>query len=122
MTKILLCFLSLFLISPVFAGQFEDAMKSNENVLLYIYTPQCGYCTKFNPNYKKLVYAYGQKCKFVKIDGTTQYGVNLAYQMRASYVPFVALIKTKTKKATVVPADCLLRYSCVNQKVNSFIR
>lgn len=108
--------------APAFAGALEDAINKNDNVFLYIYTPQCSYCTKFNPNYKKLNSVYGEKCKFVKIDGTTDYGRNLIYAFRASYVPFVILLKSKTKKAVVIQSDCLLNYSCVSQKVNAFIR
>lgn len=122
MFKIVLSFLLLFFTLPVFAGSFEDAMNSSDNVFLYIYTPQCSYCTKFNPNYRKLTSVYGQKCKFVKVDGTTNYGRNLAYTLRASYVPFVVLFKTKTKNAAAIPPDCLLDYSCVSKKVNSFVK
>lgn len=107
---------------PAFAGSFEDALNSSDNVFLYIYTPSCGYCKRFEPNYNKLVSAFGNKCKFVKLNGAEQYGGTIAYQYKASYVPYVVLIKTKTKTGTVIPADCLLKYSCVSQKVSDFIK
>ncbi len=122
MIKILLCFISLFLTIPVFAGQFEDAMRNNDNIFLYIYTPQCGYCKKFEPNYKKLVSAFGNKCKFVKLDGNTEYGETIAYKYKAVYVPFVLLINNKTKQTTMVPPHCLTDYSCVSQRVKSFVK
>ncbi len=122
MIKKIFVLFAFLLVPPVIAGQFEDAMATNENVFLYIYTPQCGYCMKFSQNYRRLISAYGQKCKFVKINGETPYGVNLATKLRANYVPFVALINSKANKGEIISSDCLLEYSCVSNKVNLFIK
>ena len=121
MVRIILCFFALLFSLSAFAGQFEDASRNNKKVFLYIYTPTCGYCKKFDTNYRKLLSAYGNKCKFVKIDGSTQYGSQIAYKYQVQYVPYVVLITTKTKQGQIVPADCLMNYSCVSQKVNSFV-
>lgn len=122
MLRILLCFLLLFLAVPAFAGQLEDAVKSNDKVFLYIHTPSCGYCKKFDSNYRKLLGAYGTRCKFLKLDATTPYGGAVANKYRVSFVPFVVLINTKSKQNTLVAPDCLLDYACINKRVNSFVR
>ena len=60
---LILSFLSL----PVFAGTFEDAMKTNNYVFLYLYTSDCGYCKRFLPIYEKLAKTE-TGVKFVKVD------------------------------------------------------
>lgn len=122
MIRLVLCFLSLFLLLPAYAGPFEDAMNNHSKVILYIYTPKCSYCNKFEPNFNKLIAAYGQKCKFVKLDGTTQYGAKIAYQSKVSYVPYFVMIDNKARTGNIVSIDCLLKYSCVSQKVDKFIK
>lgn len=117
-----MCILSLLFAVPVFAGDFEDAMKNSNRVCLYVYTPSCGYCKKFEPNYKKLVATYGQKCKFVKVNGETEYGARIGYKYGVKYVPYVALIYPKTQKGTKVSPDCLLDYACISNKINAFIK
>ncbi len=122
MIRFILCLLSLFFVSPVFAGAYEDAMKNYNNVFLYIYTPQCGYCKKFEPNYNKLKSAYSGKCKFVKIDATTDYGKVISYNYQVKYVPYVALLKPKAKDGIQVPPKCLLNYSCISQQLNGYFK
>ncbi len=117
-----MCFLSLMIAAPVFAGEFENAMQNSSRVFLYIYTPSCGYCKKFEPNYKKLVAAYGQKCKFVKINAETEYGARIGYKYGVKYVPYVALINPKIQKGVKVTPACLLDYACVSKNVNAFIK
>ena len=123
MFRFILCFLSLlFLLNPVFAGSFEDALKSSDNVVLYMSSPTCGYCKKFEPIYEKLNHAYGNKCKFVKVDVTTKYGQSLASQVGVRVVPFVMLFKTKQKMMTSIAPECLLDYACISKEVGQFIK
>lgn len=116
-----MCILS-FCTLPVFAGSFEDAVKSGNNVFLYMYTPTCGYCVKFNPIYTKISSQYGNKYKFVKIDASTMYGQSLMRKFRARYVPFVVLTNGKTKQSAQIMSDCLTEYACVEKAVNHFAK
>ena len=122
MIRFLLCLLTLFFVSPVLAGPYEDAMENYNNVFLYIYTPQCGYCKKFEPNYNRLKSVYGKNCKFVKIDATTDYGSVISYNYKVKYVPYVALLKPREKDGFQVPAKCLLEYSCISRQLSGYFK
>jgi len=102
MFKKVICFLFLFFILPVFAGEYENALKNNDNVFLYLTMPSCTYCKKFDEIYDKLVNEYGEKCKFLKIDTTTAYGRNLASRFGIKFVPYVVLVESKKDKGTKV--------------------
>ena len=39
---------------PLFAGEYEDALKNNDKIFLYFYSDECGYCQKFSPLFEKL--------------------------------------------------------------------
>lgn len=122
MNKIVLCLLSFIIASPVFAGQFEDALRTNNNVFLYLSSKNCGYCKKFDPIYTKLNNAYGNKCKFVKVDAGTAYGRQLAVQVGAMYVPYIVMLKSQQKMMTSVAPDCLMDYACMSKEVSTFIK
>ena len=112
---LILSFLSL----PVFAGTFEDAMKTNNYVFLYLYTSDCGYCKRFLPIYEKLAKTE-TGVKFVKVDAQTLYGYNLMRNFRASYVPFVILVNSKTKSGAQIPSDCILQLACAQKAIKEF--
>lgn len=122
MVRIVLCFLSLFLLAPVFAGEFEDALKTSDNVMLFLSSPGCSYCQKFDPIYRKTKQNYANKCKFVKVDVTTGYGRRLANNFKVMYVPFVILVKSSNKYVMQIDAKCLLDSACVANAMNSFIK
>lgn len=122
MIKRLLFILILFCISlPVFAGAFEDAIKTNNNVLLYLYTPECRYCNEFNPIYQDLVKNYGKECYFVKINAATPYGAGLMKKFRSRYVPFVVVADTKNNSYINISANCLLDYVCSEKTLKQII-
>ena len=113
---IVMLFLFLNFMQKVCASEVNQA----KNLFLYLYTPQCGYCTKFNANFQKLAQAYGEKYNFVKVDATTQSGKSLMRNYRAFYVPFVLISDTKKSKSIQIAPDCLLSYACVEGALNVF--
>lgn len=114
------CLLFLLLISslPVYAGKLEDALKSKGKVFLYLYTPDCGYCTKFSPRYDKLSKMYGERCAFLKVDASTPYGYELMKKYKGRYVPYVLLINSN--KAEVVTPSCLSDNACIENEIRNF--
>lgn len=110
------------LLSPVFAGVYEDALKSNDKVFLYMYTPHCGYCTRFNPVYNKLATNYRQKFEFLKINADTQYGSSIMQNMNAEYVPYVVMVDGKKRVRQQILPKCLLDYTCASYAIDKFIK
>ena len=49
-----LFFLLSMTIVPVSAGVYEDALRTNDKVFLYLYTPDCRVCNVFNKTYDRL--------------------------------------------------------------------
>ena len=107
---------------PVFAGAFENALNNNNNVFLYLYTPQCRYCNMFNPVYQKLSNNYKGKCSFLKIDATTPYGASLMKQFRSYYVPFVVVAQKDKDSYINITADCLVDYVCTANTLDKIIK
>ena len=60
MLKRFLFLLSLILVTPVCAGEYEDANRFYAHVFLYLQTPDCGYCRQFEPIYAKLEKKYNK--------------------------------------------------------------
>lgn len=121
MLKRILLIAVLSLLLPANAGEYEDAMKNSNCVFLYLYTTECGYCTKFNPIYNKIQANYSNKCKFLKIDASSDYGRKLMKDLGAYYVPYVLLINNKNNKAGKVSPQCLLNYACMQDATNKFV-
>lgn len=121
MFKKILLIATFLLLLPAFAGEYEDALKSGDKIFLYLYTPECGYCTKFNPNYNKLSSIYGNKCKFLKINAATTYGNSIMRNFNAYYVPYVSIIDNKKHTFSRIDPSCLLNYACVQDAVNKFV-
>ena len=122
MVRILLCLLLLFSSLPAFEGHFEDSLKQSDYVMLYMSSPTCNDCKKFDPVFQKLADNYGKKCKFVKVDSKTAYGSKLVAQVGAAYVPYVLIFKPKQQIMTQVLPDCLLDYACVSKELNTFMK
>ena len=115
--RFLLFFILFFLgVCSVKAGELENALKNNEQVFLYMYTPSCGYCKKFNPVYNKIVEKYKSQYKFVKVDASTLYGSNVFRNYGGRYVPYVVLLNSKVvkKDALQITPNCLLELACVD--------
>jgi thiol-disulfide isomerase/thioredoxin len=115
-------FIFAFLIGvSVFAGDYESTIQGNNNVFMYLYTPSCGYCNKFNPIYENLKKSYSSKCQFVKIDATTSRGQYYAKKFGGNYVPFVVLSKNHGNSMMQIPPSCLINYACANKATKSYI-
>ena len=116
-------FIILFLLItlPVFSGEFEEASRYNDKIFLYLYTPQCGYCIKFDPIYQKLEKTYSGNCKFLKINAETEYGGSLLRGLNAYYVPYVTMINNKKQVRQNITPTCLLNSACVNDAIKKFL-
>ena len=119
--KILITTLCLVTI-PVIAGLVESAKANKPYVFLYLYTPECGYCKKFNPNYNKISQKYNNKFEYLKINAKTPYGNSLITKYRARYVPYVVVINSKTGRAFPIQTSCLIDYACLDEVVSGFIK
>ena len=117
--KFLIIFL-IFLFTPVFAGEFEDALASKKNVVLYLYTKKCGYCVKFSPIFDKMSKMYDKHYAFVKIDANTQYGYSIFKKYHGRYVPYVIIIDSKTQRAFNVQSSCLADSACFEKALTGF--
>ena len=122
MLKRFLFLLSLILVTPVWAGEYEDANRFDAHVFLYLQTPECGYCRQFDPIYAKLEKKYHNECKFVKIDANTDYGYSVMQKIGAHYVPYVLLINNQRQTIQRVLPQCLLNNACIKDAVEKFVK
>lgn len=113
--------LALLAMVPAYAGPVEDAMKSSDKVFLYLYTPSCGACKQFNSLYMGFTRKYGQQCKFVKVNASTQYGAKIAMSVGLKYVPWVVLIDSKNKTRKHLKWECLRHPECSKKSIEAFI-
>jgi thioredoxin-like negative regulator of GroEL len=114
--------LGLFLVGQVFAASATNVLTQNKSVFLYFYSQSCDYCKKFNPNYDKLVKDMGSSYKFVKVDVETSNGAILARAFGTRYVPYVIVSKNYGKTVANIPAQCLIKYACVNKTAVEFLK
>ena len=122
MFKKILITLACLITIPVIAGLVESAKASKPFVFLYLYTPECGYCKKFNPNYNKISQKYNNKFEYLKINANSNYGRTLASSYRVRYVPFVIVINSKTGKGYQLQTSCIVDYACLDEVVSGFIK
>ena len=120
MLQIFLSIFLLFFSLPIFAGELEDALKNNDYVFAYFYTPECGFCKKFETRYNKISKDYEKQFKFVKINANTKYGYNLMRAYNGRYVPFVLLLNSKTKQGAEVYHQCLFDTTCTDKVFKEF--
>ena len=121
MMKKFLLILSLLISLPVFAGEYEDALKEGGPAFLYLHTNYCKYCKQFNPIYEKLAQANKNSCRFISVDADTKYGQYLMYQLKGRYIPLVVMVDSRRQFMINIPPDCLLDYACVDKEVKEFI-
>lgn len=117
--KNIILLLFLFLILPAQAGVYEDALSSNNNVLLYIYTPTCRACMTFTPIYKNVI-KRNQNLKGVMVNAETSYGYKLLQKYKGRYVPYLVLANSKKKKAVVIDAYCVADSLCFERAQKTF--
>lgn len=121
MFKKFLLFLLLFMALPAFSGEFEEASREHAKILVYMYTPECGYCKKFDPLYSQVLQKYGKSCKFLKINAATEYGNFIMRRLNASYVPYVALINNQKQTLQRITPTCLLNLACTKDALDKFV-
>lgn len=121
MYRVLLTFLMLICFSAsAFCGEYEKAIKENNKLLVYFYAPKCTYCVKFAQIYELLEKNYNNKCKFLKIDITTDYGKSLIQEFNVYYVPYVFLLNNEKRLLQKFDSKCLLNYSCMKDAIEKF--
>ena len=119
MLKSLLIIFSLFAANIVYAGSYEDALKNNDKVFLYFYTPGCMTCKTFDTTFDSLKSqkkGYG----YVKVNVETPYGTHLFLKFKGRYVPFIILSDSKTKKSVTVNHTCIMNDVCLMRAMKSF--
>ena len=107
---------------PVLAGQYEDALRTGEPVFLYMHTNYCRYCKEFNPIFDKLVQNNKKKYHFVKVNAESPYGYLLMRDLRAGYVPFVALSDAKRHYFLPIAPSCAIETACIEQEMAGFLK
>ena len=120
--KRLALILSLLICLPVFAGQYEDALRTGKPVCLYLYTKTCKYCKQANPVFDKLFENNKKTYQFVKIDAESPYGYLLVRDLRVSYVPFVALADGKRQYFVPISPSCVIEYACAENELKKFLK
>jgi len=103
---------------PVCADAVDDALQKKDNVVLYLYTPQCGYCKKFAPRFEKMTKLYDKRFAFIKMNAYTKEGCSLMKMYNGSYVPYVLMIKSN--KVMRIPAVCLMDNACFENELKNF--
>ena len=116
------CLLILLVLGmlQVLAGELENALAKDKNVFLYLYTPDCGYCTRFTPSYNKLSKMYDGQYSFVKVDASTPYGLQLMRKYGGRYVPYVLLLNPKKHNGVQLAPSCLADRDCVERSMKDF--
>lgn len=121
MLKKFIAVLSLLMVLPTFAGEFEDASRVNKKIFLYMYAKDCKYCVEFEPTYEKMLQKHGKKCKFLKIDANTPYGYTLMQKITAYYVPYVVLVDNEKRTMQRITPKCLLDFACTKDAMDKFV-
>ena len=114
--------LLLILNLPVFAGAYEDALRTGRPVCLYIYTKTCRYCKQTNPVFEKMSQNHRKVCNFVRVDAETPYGNLLLRDLRIGYVPFVVFADAKRQYFIPVSPTCATDYTCFEKGLKNFVK
>ena len=107
---ILLTLLAVYL--PVKADDFENAIKSNENVVLYLYTKDCISCQNFTPKFNQVLKKHPE-VKGVMVDANTKYGRKLIFKYKGRYIPYLVL--ANSKKYTTISTYCFTDSICLER-------
>ncbi len=121
MIKKLLTFIILCFMGQVFAGEFENAVKSNKFVFLYLYSPDCGYCQKFQPVYNKLA-KENKDFSFVKVNTYNIDGYKLMRKFKGRYVPYIILYNSEQQNAAQVSPACYMNEVCMTRALKEFTK
>ena len=119
---VILFFLVVLLSLPLLAGPYENALKTNDKVVVYLYAQNCKYCVRFEPVYKKVSEMYDKRCKFLRVDAESKEGLKLMKLFGARYVPFVVLADSKNSEVYQIEPNCLVSFKCTNYFIDRFLR
>jgi thiol-disulfide isomerase/thioredoxin len=122
MKKIFSLLLTIMFCAPVFAGQYEDALRTGKPVVLYMYTKTCKYCKQFKPVFERIAQNNKNTYRFVSIDAESPYGRLLMRDLYASYVPFVVLSDAKRQYFVPIAPSCAIEYSCIEKEMKNFLK
>lgn len=117
--KILILLFLFFSAASVHAGSYENALKNNDYVFLYIYTNECGTCKSFNKVYQD-IQRQNKDYAYVRVNANTSYGMELMYKFRGRYVPYILLTNAKTKKTVHINHSCVMSDICLLRAMKSF--
>ena len=118
MKKLLVLFL-LSLTIPAFAGEFEKAYSSGENVLVYFYSPSCIACEKFNPYFDEIS-KQNKDIKCVKVNIDTRDGMMLMRKYHCLYIPYLILTNSKIKSTKSIGLNCAINQMCFERVLKSY--
>lgn len=104
---------------PAYAGIYDEALKGNKNVLLYLYTSDCRACRSFVNVYDELAKT-NKDFKFVKVDAETKEGLSLMRKFRGYYVPYIVLTNPQSKKSAVIKPYCSMDSLCLERALKNF--
>lgn len=120
MFKKWLLLFAFFFMQAALAGEVESALNKGNNVFLYITSPRCKYCVRFDPIYNKLLQTHNGEFSFFKVDSSTKYGHNLMYEYQAFYVPYVVLLNKPKGKGLHITPECLSDNACLEMAMKQF--
>jgi len=119
MMKKFLLLITLLMMLPANAGVYEDALAKNNNVFLYLYTPECSTCKAFEEIYSDIQKS-NKDFGYVKVNAETSYGMRLMIKYRGRFVPYIVLTNSKTKKSVNVNHSCVMNEVCLLRAMKNF--
>lgn len=119
MKKFILLILFLGVSLVVLANNVKA--QSHTKTLLYLYSPNCTYCVKFEPIFHKVSKAFAGKCNFKKVDVRTAEGQKLMQKYNGVFVPYVLILDDKTDYEAFISPNCIISYACTSSAVENFV-
>ena len=123
MKKILsILFLAFLLnVQTTLAMTYEEASKSDEPMALLIYADWASDMEKVLPTFNMTSQKYKNDYNFVKLNIASEDTkiFNKKYHIYPN-IPYVILFKHNQKISRVVPKDCIIDNSCLQEKLDLF--
>ena len=104
---------------PVFAGEYENALKKSDSVFLYLYSSDCRTCKAFDKIYYDMA-KQNNDFEFVRINADTPYGARLIRKFKGKFVPYIILTNSKTNRSVNVIHSCVMDEMCLIRALKSF--
>lgn len=110
-------FLLLTVVSNAYAMSYQEAMKQDKPIVLYITMFGCGACRQFEPFFDAAKDKFASKFNFVKEDVNTS---EIAAKLRVNSTPSVYILEPKTRNATGIKYACISQQSCFENTLQSY--